>query len=217
MRRLVLSTVILCVWWGTSLRAQAPGGEDWVLAHIDVETTGFVPGYHEIVDIGVVYTEKDGTILARWHRRVMPRHPERAEPEAVAINGFDPEIWKERGALSPEEAVESLLGFERKRFPNRKILRVAYNSKFDAAFMDHLFRSAAESFDQPNYSYFWLDIPSMAWMLGYRQLTVAGLAEALGVQEPPPEPLEHTGLACAEFNVRVYRALLSLRTSPPRD
>ena len=26
----------------------------WLLAHVDVETTGLLPGYHEMIDIGIV-------------------------------------------------------------------------------------------------------------------------------------------------------------------
>ena len=28
----------------------------WLLAHVDVETTGLLPGYHEMIDIGIVMT-----------------------------------------------------------------------------------------------------------------------------------------------------------------
>jgi len=186
-----------------------PDGPDRVLAHLDVETTGLIAGYHEIVDIGVVYTDLDGNVLHKWHRRVMPSHPDRVDPRAAAINGFDPKVWAAEGALAPAEAVEALLAFEQEKFPAKKILRVAYNSKFDAAFMDHLFRLSGQAFDQPNYSYFWLDIPSMGWILGYRSLS--DLAGAVGVEGTSKVPLEHTGLGCAEANVRIYRALLALR------
>ncbi len=34
--------------------SEAPN--DWLLAHIDVETTGLLPGYNEMIDIGIVMT-----------------------------------------------------------------------------------------------------------------------------------------------------------------
>jgi DNA polymerase III alpha subunit (gram-positive type) len=183
--------------------------DEWVMAHIDVETTGLVAGYNEIVDVGVVYTTVDGEILDRWHRRLMPRHPERMHPEAAKINGFELETWKELGAIEPKAAVDMLLAFERQRFAGKRLVRVAYNSKFDAAFMDDLFRQAEAAFDQPHYSYYWLDVPSMAWLLGYRPLEHGDLARELRVQGTSDVPLEHTGLGCAEYNVRVYRELLT--------
>jgi DNA polymerase III alpha subunit (gram-positive type) len=192
--------------------ARAPA--QWVMAHLDVETTGLVPGHHEIVDIGVVYTTLDGEVLDRWYRRVMPRHPERTSPEAAKINGFAPDVWKKLGALEPSRAVDLLLTFERDRFPGQRLVRVAYNSKFDAAFMDQLLREHGQVLDQPNTSYYWLDVPSMAWMMGYRPLEHGDLGQELGVEPKSNVPLEHTGLGCAEYNVRVYRALLAMRKKP---
>lgn len=201
--------VVLAVAFCPAARGQAsaPSNAGWVLAHIDVETTGLDPAYHEIVDIGVVYTDLDGNELQRWHRRVMPEHPERTEEAAARINGFDPKTWKELGAPTPREALQEWLALERREFAQKTILRVAYNSKFDAAFLDVLFRAHGLAFDQPNYSYFWLDVPSMAWSLGFRELPLRELAKRLGVRGTSDVPLEHTGLGCAEANVRVYRAL----------
>ncbi|MGQ0560779.1 MAG: hypothetical protein ACT443_02775 [Gemmatimonadota bacterium] len=56
-----------------------------------------------------------------------------------------------------------------------------------------------------------LDIPSLAWSLGYRDLTNAGLARRLGVADEPRVAAEHTGLTGALLNVRIYRALRALR------
>ena len=51
---------------GTPVPVSNPGHApaDWTLAHIDVETTGLVPGYHEMIDIGVVMTDLEGHELA---------------------------------------------------------------------------------------------------------------------------------------------------------
>ena len=179
------------------------------MAHLDVETTGLVAGHHEVVDLGIVYTTVTGEVLDRWYRRIQPQHPERTSPEAAKINGFEPAVWKKLGAIDPAQAVRSLLDFERNRFLGRRVVRVAYNSKFDAAFMDHLLREHSAAFDQPHQSYCWLDMPSMAWMMGYRSLEHGDLGEQLGVEGKSRVPLEHTGLGCAEYNVRVYRALLA--------
>ena len=191
-----------------SLASPQVAPANWVMAHLDVETTGLDPSYNEIVDIGVVYTTVDGETLGTWHRRIMPNHPERTHPEAARINGFAADVWKKLGAVTPRAAVTDLLAFERDRFPGKRLVRVAYNSKFDAAFMDNLFKQAGAAFDQPNYSYYWLDIPSMAWILGHRPLEHGDMASEMKVQGTSRVPLEHTGLGCAEYNVRVYRALL---------
>ena len=46
-------------------------------------------------------------------------------------------------------------------------------------------------------------------MMGYRSLEHGDVGEQLGVEGKSREPLEHTGLGCAEYNVRVNRALLA--------
>ena len=36
------------------MEVKAP--DQWLLAHIDVETTGLLPGHHEMIDVGNVMT-----------------------------------------------------------------------------------------------------------------------------------------------------------------
>lgn len=209
---LMLSGLICAVGTDKTVHAQIHPAVDatWVLAHVDVETTGLVAGYHEMVDIGVAYTDLDGKILKTWYRKMMPQHLDRVTEGAVAINGFDPEIWKKEGALSQLQALEEMLAFEKQHFAGRKILRVAYNCSFDSAFLDHWFR--AQNGEWRNlYSYGFLDIPSMAWALGYRDLRSQPLTRTLKVQDEPHTPLEHTGITGAEVNVRIYKALLAER------
>lgn len=188
------------------LPADAP--DEWRLAFLDVETTGLVPGYHELVDVGVVVTDLDGNILDSILVRVQPDHPERTSPAAAAINDFAPETWRGYDALTPARAVDSLVAFHRRVVGTNPTLMVAHNSQFDAAFLDQLFRNDQRSWREL-YHYYVLDIPSMAWMLGLRELEGGRLAKGLGVEELPDGPGLHTGLRCAIGNVRMYRALLA--------
>ena len=64
--------------------------DDWLLAFIDVETTGLVPGWHEMIDMGVVMTDLEGNVLDSLFVRTLPSHPERLSPGAAAVNGFSP-------------------------------------------------------------------------------------------------------------------------------
>ena len=86
---------------------------------------------------------------------------------------------------------------------------VAFNSHFDAAFLDHLFRRADASW-RDQYHYFILDLPSMAWGRGLRGLTGQALSAALGVDDEPHVAELHTGITGARLNARIYRALLEL-------
>jgi len=184
---------------------EAPG--DWLLAFVDVETTGLIPGYHEMIDVGIVMTDIDGTELGELFIRIQPDHPERTDPGARAVNAFDAERWRELGAIKPEAAIDRIVEFHTATAGNRSTLMVAFNSQFDAAFLDHLFRSRNRD-RREIYHYFVLDVPSMAWSLGMRGLTGSNLARALDVDDEPHIAELHTGITGARLNARIYRALL---------
>ena len=197
--------------WALELDAaeSAPPAKDtdYVMVHIDTETTGLQAGYHELIDIGVVYTDRRGKELGRWYQRLMPLHPERLDPGAQKVNGFDAALWKREGAWAPDKALADWIAYEEKTFGKRPRLRVAYNCGFDKSFLDALYRQCGREWSE-HYVYFWFDLPSMAWALGYRQIRGPWVAEALGVQDEPHGGIVHTGMTGAEVNVRIYRKLM---------
>jgi len=216
--RLATSAVALAAIVGAPLAHAQSGSpavapDDWVLAFLDVETTGLVPGYHEMIDLGLVMTDTEGVPIDSLFIRIQPEHPERLSDGARDVNAFDADRWKELGALSPGAAIDSLVHFHQRVAGDRTVLLVAFNSWFDAAFMDHLFRSQESSW-RTLYHYFVLDIPSMAWAQGYRDLTGAELARRLGVVDEPHVAEEHTGITGAMLNVRLYQALRARGMTP---
>jgi DNA polymerase III alpha subunit (gram-positive type) len=184
--------------------AQAPA--DWLLAFVDVETTGLLPGYHEMIDIGMILTDVEGREVDRLFLRLQPQHPERTSEGARAVNAFDPDRWRELGALSSKAAVERIVSFHHRAAGGRSVLLVAYNAHFDAAFIDHLFRGEGRTWREL-YHYYVLDLPSMAWSLGLPQLDGSALTKALGIEDEPHVAEDHTGLTGAEVNARIYRDL----------
>ncbi|MBT3622769.1 MAG: hypothetical protein HN738_17955 [Gammaproteobacteria bacterium] len=195
-----------------SVAVSTPAGvpEDWLLAHVDVETTGLVPGFHEMIDFGLIITDLEGRELDRLFLRIMPDHPERAQPGAVRVNGFSVELWQQRGFISTSEAVDEIAAFHRKIAGDRNVLFVGYNAWFDISFVDHLFRSSGRTWREL-YHYFVLDLPSMAWSLGIRDLAGQKFVDKLGIEPETTDPLEHTGITGAQANVNVYRALLKVQ------
>lgn len=202
---------LLALPWMLELEAaeSAPPARDteYVLVHIDTETTGLDPTYHELIDIGVIYTDTQGKELGRWYRKLMPKHPERTDPGAQRVNGFDAALWKRDGAWAPEKALEDWIAYDTKTFGKRPRLRVAYNCAFDKGFLDALYRACGKEWSE-HFTYFWFDLPSMAWALGYRQIRGPWVAEALGVKDEPHGGIDHTGITGAEVNVRIYRKLM---------
>jgi DNA polymerase III epsilon subunit-like protein len=194
----------------TSVPSTEP--DQWLLAHLDVETTGLVAGYHEMIDAGFVITDLDGNIVDSLHIRVLPEHPERLSPGAARVNGFKVATWKQQGALTTKQAVDTIIAFNRRVAGKRHVLLVAFNSHFDAGFLDALMYREGHSWREL-FHYFVLDIPSMAWSLGYRDLTGAALAKRLNLPDEPRVAVEHTGITGALLNVRIYTALRALQVA----
>jgi oligoribonuclease (3'-5' exoribonuclease) len=210
LNQVVFSLLGTMLWLGS--HAQTAGWpaeepDEWLLAFIDVETTGLTPGYHEMIDIGIVMTDLDGNELGDLFLRIQPEYPERTQEGARAVNAFDEDRWKDWGASSIAEAVQKISAFHKGIAGDRSVLMVAFNSHFDAAFMDHLFRSGNGDW-RALYHYFILDLPSMAWSRGIRGLTGQSLSETLGVQDEPQVAELHTGITGAKLNARIYRALI---------
>lgn len=189
----------------TSNPADMPS--EWLLAFVDIETTGLVPGYHEAIDIGIAITEVDGSLLDSLFLRILPRWPERLSEGARQSNAFDETRWRALGALAQAAAVDSIASFHQNVADDRPVLMVAFNSWFDTAFLDHLFRGEGRTWREM-YHYLVLDLPSMAWSLGYRELRGDLLAARLEVEDEPHVAEDHTGITGAMLNVRLYRGLL---------
>ena len=184
--------------------------DEWLLAFVDVETTGLVPGHHEMIDIGIVMTDLNGVKLDELFLRIQPEHPERTDEGARAVNAFDKDRWQELKALSGADAIDEMLAFHHRVSGDKNVLMVAFNSHFDTAFLDHLFRANERSWREL-YHYFVLDIPSMAWSLGHYGLTGSSLSSALGIEDEPHVAELHTGITGARLNARIYRRLLATR------
>lgn len=63
-----------------------------VLASLDIETTGLICGYHEIVQICVLPLTCDldpVDTVSPFYLNIKPEFPERASPEAMKVNGLD--------------------------------------------------------------------------------------------------------------------------------
>ena len=210
MKRGFLSFAILTCWIFLPLFGQTSPQDDpehWMLAFLDVETTGLTPGFHEVVNVGIILADLEGNEKARMLLYIEPNYPERATPEALAINGYEPKLWRQMGAVPAVQAVDSIIAFYNTQANGKWILMVAYNAQFDASFLDHLFRVADKNIWTFQH-YFALDVPSMAWILGYRDLEANVLAKRFGTKGTSRVPIEHHGLGCADLNLRLYRVLM---------
>lgn len=211
---LVVTAGVASAQTGTVWPDKAP--EKWGLAILDVETTGLQPGHHEMIDIGLIYTDLDGNEIARFYTRIMPDFPERASAGAVAVNAFSEERWKALGAVSEAEAAELLLAFHEAHRGDRVWMIAALNSWFDAAFLQAFLAEEGYS-SRDLYHYHVLDIPSMAWGDGAMGVTSSVLAAHYGLPDETRVPEEHTGATGAAFNLALYQAIVKRRNGERVD
>jgi len=128
------------------------------------------------------------------------------------VNGFDPALWQRLGAIDEREAARRIRTFHERMRGGRTALFTAYNVWFDQAFLSALLSRHGQEW-RDMYHYQVLDIPSMAWAMGFRQLRGTNLAAALGIADETRVPTEHTGITGAAFNVSIYRALMERRNA----
>ena len=125
------------------------------IAFIDLETTGLDPARHEIIEAAVIRV--DGETLAEIDHTDVRVHPERIEdasPEALRINGYTPEAWKNAASLGQAlEWIAPLL---------EGAVLAGHNPGFDRAFLDAACRRLGL---MPAWDHHLLDTASLAWPL----------------------------------------------------
>ena len=127
------------------------------LCFLDVETTGSLFGFHEVIDIGAIRTSPNADVVkGRWSEKVRPRHPDRVTTVARELYGFHTEGWAAASESSPElwrRFVEFVEG----------CVPVCHNPSFDRAFIT-LAAAAVDVFDL-KLDYHWIGTESLAWPL----------------------------------------------------
>lgn len=110
-----------------------------LLAALDLETTGLVDGYHDIVQVAVL--PLDGNLdpldVSPFYMNMKPEHPERADPEAMAVNGLDlAELQYEPDRWSVADHFDEW--FESLELPMfKKLIYLTQNAPFDIPFTKH--------------------------------------------------------------------------------
>lgn len=171
------------------------------LCFIDLEATGAVFGFHEVIDVAVIRTDPSGaTIRGTWRRMLSPSHPERLTPIAAEVTGFSASAWVNHPSSS-ESIWNSFAEFCRDAVP------VCHNPSFDRAFIT--LSAAAVGVTDLGLDYHWIGTESLSWPM-YRKgiiakMSLKDLSEHFGIE---PEPLPHDALSGAHSCRKVYLALV---------
>ena len=183
--------------------------ESSLYAIVDVETTGLNPNYHEMIDIGIIIINQNLEIKGQYFSKVLPSFPERIDPMAQNINGFDLQRWTQEEAISEEELINQMNIFLNNYIG--KPIFIAFNSWFDSGFVRNLLNEHNYKFNDW-FDYRVLDIPSIALACGYFPKTPdfnENLATLLEVQPETKDPLKHTGESGVNFNYALLRSLMN--------
>jgi DNA polymerase III epsilon subunit-like protein len=175
------------------------------LCFIDVETTGPILGLHEIIELAAIRTDTTGTVKREWCRRIKPRFPGRAVPEATRLNGFAEKAWA--GAEEPNREL-----WEEFAKVVRNCVAICQNPSFDRAFIT----LAAQKFSVDfGIDYHWIGTESLAWPLfAFKEIPDVRLASICKYFNIPIEPRPHGALRGAQTHLAVYRALMAYYNRP---
>jgi DNA polymerase III epsilon subunit-like protein len=172
------------------------------LCFLDLETTGSVFGYHEIIEIAAIRTDPSGAeVKGTWEHRVRPRNPDRVSALARDLTGFDPAAW------TAAEEPDVRFWRELTRFVDGCV-PVCHNPSFDRAFIT--LSAAAVGVQDLGLDYHWIGTESLAWPLYLRgllpKLSLATLCDYLGVGA---EPFPHRAIEGAQACRRAYFAMMT--------
>lgn len=151
---------------------------------IDTETTGLDHNEHELLEITVLTETVDQDHPGRpgpvreWTRKIKPEHIEKAEPAALAINGYTEEEWVD--AVPFSEIAEEL-----KRLLADGVI-VGHNCRFDVDFLQAAFKKAGVAV---NLGHHFIDTVTLA----YEHWGITGQVERISL-----DPLRrHLGIQVA--------------------
>lgn len=172
---------------------------DRPLLFIDLEMTGLNPLTHEIIEIGaVVVNGRTLEVEKEYEAKIQPKHIELATAEALQINGYTPEKWRDaRPLVDVLNELNTLAS---------KGMIAGWNVWVDAKFLEIAYLKENVPWD---FDYHVLDVIPMAWEYAQKdpelkELRLSALCERIGV----PRDNMHQALADIQTTVAVFKKLV---------
>jgi DNA polymerase-3 subunit epsilon len=174
------------------------------LAFIDVETTGFDSDVAEIIELAVVITKmKDGelVVIDQLDVKIRPEHIERADAQALRINGYNEADWL--FAVSLGDAMKS---FAEK---TEGAVFVAHNVTFDYSFIKEAFKTTGI---ENKMHYQKLDTISIAFAMLHNnddmnKLSLKALTEYYGIENKKA----HSAFADTYATYELFKKMFNLK------
>lgn len=181
---------------------ERPNLRTWDLVFIDVEATGAVFGFHEIIEVAAIRTDSTAAqTKGTWLRRIKPTHPDRFTPKALEVTGFTADAWAD-APHSSRDLWEEFAEFCRGCVP------VCHNPSFDRAQIT--LAAGAVGVTDLGVDYHWIGTESLSWPL-YKTGALEKMSlEHLGRYfKVPPEPIPHNAADGAALCRGVFKALMA--------
>lgn len=102
-------------------------------AFLDVETTGLNPDVHEIIEVAIIFDDREN-----YHRFIRPKRIDLADPVALRINRFDQRAKEWNDSITHEQ-----LAFDLACLLNNRII-IGHNPFFDMSFIEELLAQHGE-------------------------------------------------------------------------
>ncbi len=175
---------------------------DRPLLFIDLEMTGLNPLIHEVIEVGAIVVDgRTLDITKEYEAKAQPKHIELATKEALDINGYTSEGWKDAKPLAT--VLHELADLA----PNALI--AGWNVGTDKMFLEIAYLKEQIAFP---FDYHSLDIVPLAWEYGQtdstlKELRLSEFCERIGVSRENM----HRAFADIEATVAVFKKLLSLK------
>lgn len=171
------------------------------LCFLDLETTGLNLD-HEIIEIGgLLVTQPDFRILEEFNWKIKPHHLEKADPEALLLNGYNEKDWE-----NSIELFEALHCLEEKA---KGTIMVGYNFTFDWARLEKAFFEIGRP--APSFYYHRLDVMPQVYLKLYneekiKRFSLGEICDYFGIDKG----CQHSAIDDARATFEVYKKLITL-------
>lgn len=178
------------------------------LAFIDLETTGFDPEKHEVIEIGGIIAKQIPMpgkgprleVIDEFEFKIKPEHLETSSPEALRVNGYNDADW-----LFAPSLAEVMKIIQEK---TAGCIIVGQNVNFDWSFLEASFKKCGL---ENKMHYHKLDLIPIAFAKTYHSndfdwYDLDTMARHYGVENPKA----HTALADIKTTFEIYKKLLEI-------
>lgn len=175
---------------------------------LDTETGGTRPGRDALLSIAACTSWDAPKFLVH----LLPAPDYRVDPDAVKVNGYSLERWKERGAVSLFQGMEWLQAWLKARFAEKEGARMlAHNAGFDRSFLDEA--CAITGLKMPVRHAWRCSMDKMGCLMdrgviGQGKATLSRLGELAGLWPEGGRPVTHEAGHDAEACLHGYLWLL---------